>query len=160
MDLLVSCHPADFSGSEGQETLFGPELSITIEIPGTPVSGNAKHRYLGFPGRDKHGRHKCQARGYTTKEAEAFEERVRTIALAAARLHHWKVPRFCRADWTLYNLRQDRVNAVKVAEDCLQRFIYENDGHVLDGFIRKIKDGRGPRLVATVTPVDGRLYGY
>jgi Holliday junction resolvase RusA-like endonuclease len=97
---------------------------------------------------------------YKTKEAKVFQERARSIALAAAWRAGWRtVPPWVRVDMVLWNSRLDRDN-LKPLLDALQGVCYPYDSRILDGWVEKRRDGRGERVSICVTEIDPTEYGY
>jgi Endodeoxyribonuclease RusA len=156
---------------------------LRLMIPGVPVSGNAKTRYVAIPRKDKTtGQHVLDSKGnkvyraasFSTEEANEFEARVRSIAQYACLRQRWPLAEYCKVDILIFNVRQDRGNVAKTVEDALQGIVYVNDGRTLDGRLAKFKDRAGfahpdsiypneagkPRVEITVTLLDPRQYGY
>lgn len=122
-------------------------MRLQFTIPGRPVTGN-------------HARRLGRGRIRLTEEARDFRERVKQHVFVAVRMADWLMPPYVRMDVTLWNIRQDRDNALKELQDALQGLAYPNDSRILDGWTAKRKDRGEQRIEVCIEPVDPRLYGY
>jgi hypothetical protein len=132
-------------------------VMLQLVIPGIPVSGNHEKTPI-IVGKTARGTPRFV--NVPTSEANAFEQRVRTIAFAGVALARWKIPDYCRVDVWLCNLRIDRDNGCKPLFDALEGIVYAHDSRILDGRTVRMKDKEGPRIILQVRPVDGADYGF
>jgi Holliday junction resolvase RusA-like endonuclease len=123
-------------------------MILEIIIPGRPISGN----HSKVP--TEHG---SQVR---SKESREYDARIASIAKAAVVSAGWKMPDYVRVDMTIVGSRTDRDNACKEILDPCQGIVFAHDSRVLDGFIKRVKDDGGPRVILHISAVNGQDYGY
>jgi Holliday junction resolvase RusA-like endonuclease len=121
---------------------------LEIVIPGKPISGN----HAKVP--TENGR---QVR---SKESREYDKRIASIAKAAVIAAGWVMPDYVRVDMIIYGSRTDRDNACKEILDPCQGIVFAHDSRVLDGFIKRIKDGGEPRVMLRISEVNGAIYGF
>jgi Holliday junction resolvase RusA-like endonuclease len=132
---------------------------VSFTIPGRPISGNRKTRWVSVPVTGKDGKTSHSPRAYSTKEARAFEEHVKALAVRACWKAQWKTPPYVSVDLVIWNIAQDRDNVSKVTCDALEGVCYAHDSRILDGRITKMTDSNGPRVDVLVREVNPRDYG-